>query len=101
MQTKVLFLIALMIQTTVYCVAVCQSIQDYEAWTKADQEFINQTLSEAVPLPEVQQVFINYGPYILSLQGKLAVSFGVSLAISWIILGISSLLTDVKKTPQI
>jgi predicted permease len=95
-----LFLIALMIQTAVYCVAVYQSIQDYEAWTKADQEWINRMLSENLPPPEIRQVFINYAPYILSLQGKLALSFGVALASSWIILGVGSLLNDRKKTSQ-
>jgi hypothetical protein len=100
MQTKVLFLIALMIQTTVYFGAVYQSIQDYEAWTIADQKFINQMISENLPPTEVLQVFISYAPYILSLQGKLAISFGAALASSWIILAVSSLLNDRKKTSQ-
>jgi hypothetical protein len=100
MQTKALFLIALTVQTIVYCVAVNQSIQDYEAWRKADQEWINRMLSENIPPPEILQVFIEYDPYILSLQGKLAVSFGVTLAASWIILGVASLLKDRKKTSQ-
>jgi len=100
MQTKVLFLIALMVQTAAYCIAVYQSIQDYEAWVKADQEWINQLLSENLPPPEIRQVFIEYSPYTLSLQGKLALSFGVALASSWIILGVGSLLNDTKKTSQ-
>jgi hypothetical protein len=98
MQTKVPFLIALMIQTTVYCVAVYQSMNDYEAWTIADQKSINQIISENVPLPEIQQVFIDYPAYILSIQGKLALIFGAALASSWIILGVSALLNDRIKT---
>ncbi len=97
-RTKVLFLIALMIQTAVYCVAVYQSMKDYEAWTIADEKFINQMISENVPLPEIRQVFISYPTYILSLQGKLALTFGAALASSWIILGVSTLLGDREKT---
>ena len=96
MQAKVLllFLIALIIQTIVYCGAVYQSIEDYEAWTKADQEFINQMISEYLPPDQMHQVFITYSPYFLSLQGKLAVSYGVALAASWIILGVAGLLSN-------
>jgi hypothetical protein len=96
MQAKVLllFLIALIIQTIVYFGAVNQSIEGYDAWTKADQEFINQMISEHLPPDEMHVVFISYSPYFLSFQGKLAVSFGVTLAASWIILLVAGLLSN-------
>jgi hypothetical protein len=100
MRTKVLFLIALLVQTVVYCVVVYQSTQDYMAWTKAEEEWINQVLSEN-PSPEIRRVFIEYVPYIYSVQGRPVLILGVTLVVSWIILGVGSLLSDEKKTSQI
>jgi len=94
-----LFLIALLVQTVVYCVVVYQSAQDYIAWTQADEDWINQMLSENRS-PEIRQVFIDYPPYIFSVQAKPVLIFGATLAFSWIILGISSLLKDEEKPFQ-
>ncbi len=94
MRTNVLFLIALMVQTAVYCVAVYQSNLDYVAWTKAETRLINELL------PEGQTFLVTYGPYLTSLHGKLAFSFGAALASSWIFLGVSILLSDRKETSQ-
>lgn len=81
MRTKMLFLIALLVQTVVYCVVVYQSTQDYLAWTKAEEKWINQMLSEN-PSPEIRRVFIDYPPYIFSIQGRPVLIFGATLAFS-------------------
>ncbi|MDH5438441.1 MAG: hypothetical protein OEX76_06025 [Candidatus Bathyarchaeota archaeon] len=85
MQTKTLFLIVLTAQTIVYWIAVHQSIQAYEMWKESEQKWAN-----AISAPN-KKVFITFAPYLATIAGKLAISFGAVLAFSWMVLGASSL----------